>query len=202
MPRGFSEQERILIRERLLARGYELLASHGARKISVDDLVHSVGISKGAFYAFFDSKEALLFDVLETFEARYRRQLLSALPTHGAPHDQISQFLLHAMTLWHAEPLFRRFDREEFAYLTRKIPPERVAANLQHDQDFSAALFAHWQTHGITLTCTPEVFTAMLRGLFFMDIHADEIGPAFAQAQQTMIAAIAAYCTTPTAAPL
>ena len=65
MPRPFSERERDLVRQRLLQAGREAFASFGLRRTAVDDLARAAGISKGAFYLFFDSKEGLLLEILE-----------------------------------------------------------------------------------------------------------------------------------------
>ena len=52
MPR-FTEQEKGNHKqENFLIEGEKLFAAHGLKKVTVDDLVAAVNISKGSFYAF------------------------------------------------------------------------------------------------------------------------------------------------------
>ena len=62
MPR-FTEQEKEIISNKLLIEGEKLFALHGLKKVTVDDLVASVNISKGSFYAFYPSKEHLYVEI-------------------------------------------------------------------------------------------------------------------------------------------
>ena len=62
MPR-FTEQEKEIISSKLLIEGEKLFALHGLKKVTVDDLVAAVNISKGSFYAFYPSKEHLYVDI-------------------------------------------------------------------------------------------------------------------------------------------
>ena len=57
MPKAFTDQEKEVLREQLREKGRALFEAHGLRKTSVDEIVRAVGISKGAFYLFYKSKE-------------------------------------------------------------------------------------------------------------------------------------------------
>ena len=63
MPK-FSESERAIIQEKLLTKGEQLFIRHGLKKVTVDELIDGVGISKGSFYAFYKSKEHLYMELL------------------------------------------------------------------------------------------------------------------------------------------
>jgi len=64
MPKIFSEREKENIIKGLLETCRQSWTQYGYKKTSVDELCRQVGISKGAFYIFFDSKEALFCEVL------------------------------------------------------------------------------------------------------------------------------------------
>lgn len=64
MPRSFSDQEREKIRRRLSDVCRRCWTQMGYKKTSVDEICRQVGISKGAFYLFFESKESLFCEVL------------------------------------------------------------------------------------------------------------------------------------------
>src|SRR5437762_14151525 len=78
MPKGFSEREREIIREKLLAKGKEYFGAHGVKKTNVEDLARAAGISKGAFYAFYDSKEELYFDILGRARGGIQERIMGA----------------------------------------------------------------------------------------------------------------------------
>ena len=64
MPRCFTEREKKNIRRRLQEACKQSWTQYGYKKTSVDELCKQAGISKGAFYLFFESKEALFCEVL------------------------------------------------------------------------------------------------------------------------------------------
>lgn len=70
MARSFTEAEKENIRERLIAECEKNWAAFGYKKTSIDELCAKAGISKGAFYLFFDSKEILFCNVLDNVQAR------------------------------------------------------------------------------------------------------------------------------------
>ena len=83
MPRPFTEQERATIRARLLERSQRLFETRGLRKTSIDEIANEAGISKGAFYQFFDSKEALCLELLESIESKLRVGVLEQAVSGG-----------------------------------------------------------------------------------------------------------------------
>ena len=64
MPRAFTQSETAEIEEALRRAAENCLARYGVRKTTVDELARSAGISKGSFYRFHPSKEALFFHTL------------------------------------------------------------------------------------------------------------------------------------------
>lgn len=59
MAKKFSDKEKEMIQERLLSKAEICWGKYGIKKTSVDELVRMAGISKGAFYLFYPSKELL-----------------------------------------------------------------------------------------------------------------------------------------------
>ena len=83
MPRAFTEQEKKRIEENLLEQGTKFFSQYGLKKTSVEELAVSVGISKAAFYLFYESKEALFMDVVELAEQQYRLSMLEMINQPG-----------------------------------------------------------------------------------------------------------------------
>ena len=54
-------------RSRILEAAIKLFSNHGYNKASVDDICSAAGISKGAFYHHFESKQALFLALLDSW---------------------------------------------------------------------------------------------------------------------------------------
>ena len=76
MPR-FSEKEKEIIREKFLGEGAKLFLKYGLQKVTIDDLVDSVKIAKASFYKFYEGKEYLYLDILQSEQ----KQLFDKLDT-------------------------------------------------------------------------------------------------------------------------
>ena len=68
--KGFSDSERDRIRQGLLKAGREMFSTFGIERTRISDLTDEVGIAQSTFYQFFDSKEALYFEVLRREQRR------------------------------------------------------------------------------------------------------------------------------------
>lgn len=195
MPRAFSEREKALIRAALQSKGRELFGTYGLRKTNVEQLAKAAGISKGAFYLFYDSKEALFFELLEEFEASYKTAMLEAIAQETlAPHERLKLLLHNALAIFHNTPLFAQFAAEEYEYLSRKLPEERIQTHLQNDERFSAEFIAAWQSVGVRVACSPALVTGLVRALFVLKMHAQDISPSVhGQVIDTYVELLAGY---------
>ena len=177
MPRGFSEGERERIRDGLLEQGRVFVSTYGIRRTNVEDLTRAVGISKGAFYLFYASKEELFYEVLARWEDEYHAELLGAAVRPGlAPQEQVEEFLRTAFSVWKAHPLFTRFDPEEYEHLLRRLPEEKVEANLRKDEVFVGRLLDLWRANGVEVDCDADLFLGLMRALFFVALHEEDVG--------------------------
>jgi AcrR family transcriptional regulator len=177
MPKGFSAREKERIRSSLLEQGKVCFTTYGVKKTNVEDLTKAVGISKGAFYLFYDSKEELFFEILAQFEDEYHSNLLkTAMQPDASPRQRIKNFLKQAFTIWRTHPLFTHFNQEEYEYLLRKLPEDKVQANLRKDDVFIGQLLDQWRDHGLAIDCDPNMFLSLMRALFFISLHEHDFG--------------------------
>lgn len=195
MPKAFSDEEKAHIHANLLVQGRRLFGLHGLRKTNVEDLTRAVGISKGAFYLFYDSKESLFFDILERFEAEYQAQMLAGLTEQAIPaRDRLANVLRQAATLWRSHPLFAQFGSDDMAYLTRKLSPAQIEANQNSDVAFAAQFITTARAAGLPISADTQLLTGLLRALVLLNLHEDEIGTAMFDAVMAVLAEqIAAY---------
>ena len=63
------------VTERLIAAATRLFAEHGYESTSVQDVVSAAGVTKGAMYHYFDSKDALLYEIYHRLLAMQAAQL-------------------------------------------------------------------------------------------------------------------------------
>ncbi len=76
-------------RQALLAYASERFAEVGYHPTSVADIVDGVGMGKGAFYWYFDSKEALLREILRDALTELQQVRSSAIEGLECPLDQL-----------------------------------------------------------------------------------------------------------------
>lgn len=125
MSRSFTPQEKENIKAKLIKECEKSWSKFGYKKTSVEELCTSSGISKGAFYLFFESKEALFCETLCTVQNRlysYSESILKKNPNK----EGFVQVL---------KAIFREYDRcgfladthgTDFTVFTNKLTKEQI----------------------------------------------------------------------------
>ena len=195
MPRAFTEQEKDRIHRRLVSAGQELFTAYGLKRTSVAELARSAGISKGAFYLFFDSKEALFMEVLEAFERDMRAHFLSdAFHPGDDPRQSFKTFLVEALDVLESHPLFQTLDHEDLPYLMQRLSPERLEAHIHGDEQAMEAFLQAYRRAGHLKEQDPKVLSGLVRALFFVRMHRNEIGAdVFPQVLDLMVDMVAGH---------
>jgi AcrR family transcriptional regulator len=140
MPRPFHEAEKAQIRAALLDAARAALARGGLRRTPIETLVREAGISKGAFYLFFESKEALVIELLVGTERQLRGELRAVVPAQGEPLDPLIRCIFEGVA---RHPLLSALgDPEERAWLMRALPPGFEEEARLDDARFFTHLFA------------------------------------------------------------
>lgn len=177
MPKGFSQAEKSIIKDRLLQAGRNYLETIGLRKTTVEDLTTAAGISKGAFYSFFNSKEELFLEVLEQAEREMQASLMSLAYNPGlGPREFFKRMLENSFTIWEKNSMLHHFDRQDYEILLRKIPAERLQIHLRADEAFINKIFSKWEGDGIEFNLEPRKVSSLLKALFFVSLHKNEMG--------------------------
>jgi len=177
MPKGFTEHEKALISKRLLEQGYRLFSAYGLQKTNVEEIARAAGISKGAFYNFYESKEALFMDVVEQTEERLRLEMLSAIDLPGrSPRARLLAVFKKAFSLFEAMPILQFFTGSDFEVLFRRIPSEKLQEHLASDRRFIDDLIARCQEAGIPIRARSEQILALLYPAVLTILHGNEFG--------------------------
>jgi AcrR family transcriptional regulator len=180
MPKAFTEKEKELIRKRLLEQGHKQFSAYGLRKTNIEELAEASGISKGAFYLFYASKEALFMDVVEQVEQRFRQELFAMVDLPGSsPRARLFAILQHAFHLVKTIPLLQFLTGSDYDLLFRRVPPEIFQEHLANDRVFIIELITRCQNAGIPIRVQPEEMISLLYPLVLTILHEDEYSGTF-----------------------
>jgi len=195
MPRAFSDYEKETLKAQMREKGKKLFEVQGLRKTSVDELTEAVGISKGAFYLFFASKEELYLEILEQIETEIQTSILEfTIHPNQDAHKNISAMLKGFLLTMDAYPLLKNFSQSDFDYLLRKIPAERVMQHANSDEDFTNQFIRKIEREGITVTASPQVVGNLIKSLFFTLLHRDDFGKdSYEELMDVLIYLVAGY---------
>jgi len=176
MPRAFTEHEKELIGRRLLKQGYKLFSAYGLKKTNVEEIAQAAGISKGAFYVFYKSKEELFMDVIEEAEIRVRQELLAVIDLPGeSPRARLFAVLKKAFSLFKTIPILQFFTGSDYDVLFRRIPAQKLHEHMVSDRMFFEELITHCQEAGIPVCVQPAQISGLLYPLVLAIMHEDDL---------------------------
>lgn len=182
---SFTPKEKKGIIEALRKAAVQNAAAVGMRRTTVDQLAEKAGISKGAFYKFYPSKEHLFLDMLEQWYSQlYQSAELTLAQNQGLPPRQRAALALKAA--WRVmlrQPLMR-FCRDEIPLMVRKLPEALLKEHYQSVDDFIRTMIE--RSH-VTLRVTQQEACAAVKILFFSLLTAQEVGDDFKQAMDGLV---------------
>jgi AcrR family transcriptional regulator len=102
-PRAVNPQNHAARRDEFVDAGQRLIQTRGYEQFSIEELLAEVGASKGAFYHYFDSKDALLEAIVDRFvelavaeRDREVAEVRSAVPLTDADVERLREALSRA----------------------------------------------------------------------------------------------------------
>ncbi len=139
MSRSFTEREKENIKRSLQEACKQNWTQYGYKKTSVDEICRQAGISKGAFYLFFESKEALFCEVLCSVQGQICSAASEVIGKHKDKYG-----VAEALKL-----IYREYDKNNFLYdsdsadftiLMNKLSEEQ-AKKIEESNHMSQRLF-------------------------------------------------------------
>lgn len=177
MPKAWSEDEKEHIRSVLQREGRTLFERFGLRKTTVEDLAGAAGISKGAFYLFYESKEELYFDIIEAVEREFKKNLFNDVFRSGeSRYQSLRRFFRRFFDLLITVPIYRGLSSRDYEYLMRKLPGDTVERHMNGDLEETARYFGEWMERGYIRKMDLETLNGLLMSLVFLILHRDDIG--------------------------
>lgn len=125
MSKGFTYDEKTAITNALIEAFEEELRSQKINKITVDDLVKKVGISKGSFYTFFPSKEVLFFHVVSNIQQKMITEIISIVNRNKkTSKEKLKLILLLIADKLQNYPWLQELEGGDFDKVLRKLPED------------------------------------------------------------------------------
>ena len=174
MPKTFSENEREYIRARLIEETKDCLSIYGIRKTTVDEVVKRVGIPKGTFYLFYESKEALILDVILRFNAEVQTQLVQNVAEMSEKPDaeSLTEIIFGLYMSVKESFLMKIIANGELDFFMRKAPPEYTAQHAAEDDFMVGKLMALFPAMDDKKS---EIYSGALRGAFLLPMYEKEL---------------------------
>ena len=182
---AFTDEQNEQIRNDLIRAARRCGITIGMRKTSVEQLTEAVGISKGSFYKFFDSKELLFFAVLEDIHTECFAAAQKSLQENAAidPASRTAAAILAACR-WLSETKAFVFIENDAEFLLHRLPEEVKTAHYHDDEAHIRQLLEKYDlapSRGISLAA------ATVRGLILTVSHKEQIGELYPQVLETLV---------------
>lgn len=138
MSRGFTEQEKQNIKSKMLAECEKSWEKYGYKKTSIDGICTQVGISKGAFYLFFESKEALFCETLCMVQD-HMYTLVEKIMKSQPNKQGFAQALKEIYREYNKNHLICDMQGADFLAFANKLSPDQLSA-IEENSRYSGEL--------------------------------------------------------------
>ena len=182
---AFTDEQNKQIRNDLIWEARRCGITIGMRKTSVERLTEAVGISKGSFYKFFDSKELLFFAVLENIHTEcFMAAQKSLQENESLPPAGRAAAAILAACRWLADTKAFVFIENDADFLLHQLPEEVKSAHYHDDETHIRALL---EAGGLQPKGGMALAAATVRGLILTVSHQEQIGALYPQVLETLV---------------
>ncbi len=182
---AFTDYETEQLRKALLKEARRCAVTLGMKKTSVDQLTRSVGIAKGSFYKFYESKEMLFFAVLENIHSELYDVADLVLNEGGSlPPSQRAAKAILAVCKRLSDTGDMVFIENDARLLLQRLP-ETVKNEHYHDDETHIRELL--QKSGLQPQGGISLAAAAIRGLILTVSHKEQIGELYPQVLETLV---------------
>ena len=182
---AFSDYETEQLRKALLKETRHCAVTLGMKKTSVEQLTKAVGIAKGSFYKFYESKEMLFFTVLEMIYSELYGIADRALSeADGLSSSQRAAKAVLAVCRRLSDTGDMVFIENDAQLLLQRLPEDVKNVHYHDDETHIRQLLGKYglvPKRGISLAA------ATVRGLILTVSHKDQIGELYPQVLETLV---------------
>ena len=177
MAKAFTQSRKEIIRRNLVNKGREYFIKYGLKKTSVDELAKATGISKGSFYTFFNSKEALFLVIHEESESKLQEELIQKFELIKDPYERLRAFFKSSFQIIEEDPLLRLvFNSKEMESLSWFMSSEEYEEHFHRDISFLSDLIKHWQEQGIIRKVDVTAASYMIASVYYIILQKESMG--------------------------
>lgn len=153
--------------ERLGRVSVELFAEHGYAQTSVQQIVDAAGVTKGALYHYFTSKDDLLFDIYDRLLSM-QREHLDALVARGQGPEKTIRLVCEDVIVTSIEGLADGTVFFRSQHMLSEKRQREVKQRRREYNDAFEAILTRGRAEGVFRTDIP---CAILIAHFFSDVH-------------------------------
>lgn len=177
MPKGFTDQEKKIIKEELIEKGTEIFGTYGLKKTNIEDLTKAVGIAKGSFYSFYESKEDLFLDILKQAENKLIKEMRMLLKKmKKEPKETFKDFLRFHFKVSKENPIIQQVtDKTTRDYLIRKLQNNPKLLKLTQTYDYLPQFIEIWQKEGFLINKDSQLLAGLLKAIFTIGLEDETI---------------------------
>ena len=173
---AFTNYETEQLHKALLKETRRCAVTLGMKKTSVDQLTKAVGIAKGSFYKFYESKEMAFFAVLKSIHTELYGVADQALRRNGGlpTSERAAEAVLADMV----------FIEHDAKLLLQRLPDDIKNVHYHDDETHIRLLLEKYDlmpNRGISLVA------ATVRGLILTVSHKEQIGELYPQVLETLV---------------
>ncbi|MCF7824923.1 MAG: TetR/AcrR family transcriptional regulator [Candidatus Marinimicrobia bacterium] len=177
MPKIFSDNDRKLIKDKLIEAGSHKFQRFGLRKTSVAELAQAAGIAKGTFYHFFQSKEDLCMEIFDREQSQISQDIDRILEEQDQAETAFKAVLDYSLTFIINNSLIQRLRAlNEMPLLARGIDKARLEEYLSHDIGLSKTIIQSLKKKGAEIDISPPILAGIMRAMVMTAVHEEEIG--------------------------
>lgn len=194
MGKAYTEEERLLVQEKLRCIGLKLFAEKGIKGVSIRELTSRVGIAQGGFYTFYADKTDFLIDLMEC-RIKEKLAVLKEQKT-----DSLNDPVKYITNIFYEQGIHlkenKAFDNMLSGsiemFLNTDTSMRKRLGNLY--RDYMMFMVKFWKENGYYVEIDENGFLAMIRAAgvlftnasFIGDKHFDRIYKIFCEAEVTM----------------
>ncbi|MCC3290549.1 TetR/AcrR family transcriptional regulator [Arthrobacter sp. zg-Y859] len=155
------------IKEELARTSVELFARHGYAKTSVQQIVDAAGVTKGALYHYFNSKDDLLFDIYDRI-LTLQREHLTEIIGRGLPAVETMRLVCEDVIMTSIDWIREGSVFFRSQHMLSEDRQEEVKRRRREYNEAFTALLVRGQSDGVFRTDIP---IPVLAANFFSDPH-------------------------------
>ena len=182
---AFTDYETEQLHKALLKETRHCAVTLGMKKTSVEQLTKAVGIAKGSFYKFYESKEMLFFAVLENIHSELYGVADHALSeANGLPPSERAAKAVLAVCRRLSDTGDMVFIEHDAKLLLQRLP-EGVKKEHYHDDETHIRQLL--EKYDLMPRRGASLAAATVRGLILTVSHKEQIGELYPQVLETLV---------------